>query len=426
MVKIIIISYFFPPANYVGGERTASWAKYLNEQGVFPIIITRNWNDQQLDTLSPIKDNEYKVEKHPHCEIHRLPYHRTLRDKLSTRPKMRWLQKILTLKELIFSNYFVSSIPYNNFYTKSAELMTADLAIKGFILSGRPFQSFAFGHKLKKKFPDRLFIPDYRDEWSTHQNLHIPGIILQLIAKLERKSEKKWTSNCDFFLSTSDAWVENISTFIKKPGYRVMNGFDNDDLSPLAPTTSPHILRITYAGTLYENQQISIFIDSCIALIAKGETKLFIDFVGIDMNIDQKMKVLQLTKNYTAHFSIIDRVPRPKLEEITASSDVMILTGFSGVKGWYPVKLFHYYSIQKPILLCPSDNDVMEEFIHETKAGFVVSSKEDCIRLISALLAKKATNQSIWTPESTALSTHYTRDYQASVLAKVILKKATL
>ena len=302
MLKVIVISYFFPPANYVGGERTASWAKYLNEHGVFPIIITRNWNDQQVDTLSPVEDNEYTLEKHPHCEIHRLPYHRTLRDKLSTRPNMHWLQKVLTLKELVFSNYFLSSIPYNNFYRKSAELMSNDASIKGYIISGRPFQSFAFGHKLKKEFPDKLFIPDYRDEWSTHQNLHIPGKILRMIGKLERKSEKKWTSNCDFFLSTSDAWVENISGYINKPGYRVMNGFDLDDICPIESTTSENDLRITYAGTLYENQQIDLFINSCIELIDKGEKHLFIDFIGIDMNADQKLKVVEMTQNHSTYF----------------------------------------------------------------------------------------------------------------------------
>ena len=103
----------------------------------------------------------------------------------------------------------------------------------------------------------------------------------------------------------------------------------------------------------------------------------------------------------------------------------MILTGFNGVRGWYPVKLFHYYSIQKPILLCPSDGDVMERFIDETKAGFVVSSKQECMNLISDLLAKKRAKESIWNPESRTLSDNYTRKYQASVLAQLIVKNAT-
>ena len=63
MKKVVILSYFFPPANFVGAERTAFWAKYLKEFDIYPIIITRCWNDNETDVFSQLKSNNYKREK---------------------------------------------------------------------------------------------------------------------------------------------------------------------------------------------------------------------------------------------------------------------------------------------------------------------------------------------------------------------------
>ena len=40
------------------------------------------------------------------------------------------------------------------------------------------------------------------------------------------------------------------------------------------------------------------------------------------------------------------------------------------MKGWYPVKLFEYASKGIPILLYPTDNDVIEKFLLKTKTGY--------------------------------------------------------
>ena len=63
MKKVLIISYFYPPANFVGGQRTAAWAKYLHEYGYYPIIITRHWNEGQTDLVDKVKNNKLEIEK---------------------------------------------------------------------------------------------------------------------------------------------------------------------------------------------------------------------------------------------------------------------------------------------------------------------------------------------------------------------------
>jgi len=52
--KVLILSYFYPPANFVGAARTEAWVKYLPENNLFPIIITRQWKHNQTDIVDDV------------------------------------------------------------------------------------------------------------------------------------------------------------------------------------------------------------------------------------------------------------------------------------------------------------------------------------------------------------------------------------
>ena len=55
MQKVLIISYFFPPCRLVGAERTEYWAQNLYKYGYYPIILTRQWNPNQIELTDKIK-----------------------------------------------------------------------------------------------------------------------------------------------------------------------------------------------------------------------------------------------------------------------------------------------------------------------------------------------------------------------------------
>jgi len=293
--KVIIISYFYSPSNFVGAERIVAWAENLNKNGIYPIIITRNWNENQKDIVDEVLDNKLKIEKTENYEVHKLPYKQSLRDKCSKYSFLKYLQKFLSLYELLMSNYFINAIPYNNIYYYTRELLKSNSDIKIVIASGRPFQLFSFGHHLKKEF--KIFwIPDYRDEWTTHQNSEVStGFIYKFLGRLEQKSELKWTSNADYFISVSENWVESIAKFISKKGFVVMNGFNKID--SLTNKTNAKSFRIVYAGTIYSSQRIELFIDSCILFNQQNNTqvKLEVVFIGTELNISVHNNLIQLT-----------------------------------------------------------------------------------------------------------------------------------
>lgn len=65
MKKVLILAYDFPPYVSVGGLRPYSWYKYLHQSDVYPIVITRQWNNQYgngMDYVAPSESSETLVE----------------------------------------------------------------------------------------------------------------------------------------------------------------------------------------------------------------------------------------------------------------------------------------------------------------------------------------------------------------------------
>ena len=379
-------------------------------------MITRAWNENQKDLVDPLDANELIIEKTDAYEIRRLPYKRTLRDKLSKYPALKVLQKALTLKEMIFSNYFLSSLPYSNFLAEAKKQIEQG-GVKAVIASGRPFQSFFIGHALKKEF-DILWIPDYRDEWTTHKHLEEQGGIHKWISKLERKSELKWTSNADFFLSVSDNWTKIISELIGKEGKVVLNGY-TQLIETRTDNTHKDQFVITYAGTLYPSQNINIVLNSCIDLINDGKP-ILVRFIGANMMPLETNRITTIIKGYESHFQFLDRMPKSELEGYMNQSDLLFLTSFENIKGWYPVKLFEYYASGVPLLLCPSDHESMENFVKDTGAGFVANSEEECKMVLLECIRQKESTGMVLSERNIEIGNQYSRKHQTKVLAEII------
>lgn len=427
MKKVIILAYFYPPSNFVGGERPESWTKYLPKHDIYPIIITRNWNPGQKELTDSLFSNELVHEIHEHFEIYRLPYKRSLRDRLhfkKTNVFITLLRKSLSLVELIGSNFFLQAIPYANFYSFTKKLIEKNPgAYSLLIASGRPFQSFFIADQLHKTTAIP-WIADYRDEWNT-RSTNIPKTALEKVIKfIETKSEKRWLQSAETFLSVSNEWVQNISALINKKGHRVMNGFDASNEHHAAIKTTPNNAKfiLSYSGTLYPYQEIEKTIDLVKKLSVKYQSSINIElyFIGIDIMPDQKKRVQQLIKGYESNFIIIDKVPKAELYRYLEQSDVLVATGYDNLKGVYPVKIFEYINFDIPILLYPSDQSTIEALIKTTNSGEAVSQSEQAYNLLDQWITNKLNAKLTVYERNKSEVKKYTREMQASILADII------
>jgi hypothetical protein len=84
------------------------------------------------------------------------------------------------------------------------------------------------------------------------------------------------------------------------------------------------------------------------------------------------------------------------------------------------VKIYDYFNSNKPILLCPSDNDLMEKFIKETESGYIANSKEECKETLQDLLQKKQAGTALIGPRNTKNAYLYKRKHQTQLLAEAL------
>ena len=423
MKKVLILSYYYPPSSFVGGQRTEYWANHLSNYGLYPIILTRHWNTNQKDLLEKSDQKELVIVKNENHEIHYLPLRPTLKNKISYKPSLSYLRKALVFLQFIFGRIHINLSSYKDFYSYSRNLITKDSDIKIVIASGRPFEMFQVGYFLKKTY-DIKWIPDYRDEWNTHQNndRNNNNVIRNFFSSIEEKSELKWTKNADYFLSVSKYWTDSIHDFIKIPGNVVMNGYHT--YNPLPNRSKKDVFKIIYAGTIYASQPIELFIEAINQVIKINkypELQIQVVFIGTEIEIHGHEKLRSLTKG-KKQFKFLPRMDKEQLNMQISQADLLLLTCFENVKGWYPVKLFEYYATGKPILLMPSDNDVMEEFIRKVGCGYVCNNTESCVELLYDLIDKKNNGIKSNLPYDHDFAKQYSRKNQTKNLAELLNK----
>ncbi|MFM7467014.1 MAG: glycosyltransferase, partial [Crocinitomicaceae bacterium] len=397
--KILIISYFAPPSNFVASERISSWMKDLTKFGIHPVLLTRHWTDEQtsMDTTDVVM--RYQQITGPTSQTHKIAIKKTILEKLGL-TKFKYLRKTNSI--LVYLKlYLIPTLSYNKKFLKTAQKIIKDQNIDKVVISGTPFSSFWIGYKLKQWNSNIQWYPDYRDTWNSIPNKEKFVLIKDFfLRKIEMMKEKKWTTNANMFFTVSEDWKQSISSLIGKKGLVIMNGFDKA-LHEIIPAKIPRkekSLVITYAGTLYPSQDIFRLLDAVSELMTSEQMNIKVNLIGIDSIFNMKTKILASYKNINHAFNFSTRISKRELEIIYQSSDLLWLTSFTNIPGWYPVKLFDYASTGVPILLFPTDNGVMQEFISRTRTGFTFSDKEKLKKWIKNIYGN---------PQSTILDINY-------------------
>jgi glycosyltransferase involved in cell wall biosynthesis len=416
--RILIISYFFPPANIAGIFRVYSWAKYLNKYGWYPVIITRTFNPNQVDITDEVINNKQSYEKNDSFEVYRLPYERSLRDRLTDNPEniRNWFGKILTLWEIFSSGFSNRWLPYKNLYTFSDELLEKDKSIKGILVTGRPFLLFKFAYLLGKKYNlPRVF--DYRDEWNSHQWVTDESWRRKIITSFEKRREKKWVQGASLITTCSEEWAKRIAEFTKISNTKVIyNGYDEDDFKNVTPKVFKEFV-LVHSGTLYATQNIKIFNEG-LKLFSKKfpDVKIVVQFPGLTYSLDQTQRIRKQFAWLGENLIILERIPKSELLSIMMGAKLLIMFGIEhGIHGHHSSKIFEYLRCNVPILLSPTDCDVMDDLIKETNTGIIGLS----VKNVADNLEKVYFNKYIYSPNIKTIE-NYSRESQAKRLAEYL------
>ena len=422
MKKILILSYFFTPCSLTASNRVTGFAKHLNSFGIYPIIITRNWElmvNTPADVLKSTGDTIIH-ETFPTHEVYYLPYKSSLRDRIFLSSKTsiikKYTSKFLTILTMVFELVSNRVIPYSNFYDFTFDYLQKNKDVKAILTSANPFIQFKFCYLLHKK-TGVPWIADYRDAWTTNKMaVQVRGINKALYF-LQRKFEKKWCSTADFFTTVSDNYVAQISAFLKIPGHTILNGFD--EVVPCTEFSTSADFHIVHNGTLYYNQPIEELLQVIKENNNKNSIKIHIHFPGLGFDPKQTARVQHAMLGFEKYVHITNWLPKHEVLALQKNADLLLMLSYKGFKGIPSSKLYEYIGLQKNILHYPNDQDVIEQILDDTQLGINCVTIEDVRKNIEILIHCKLQGKAFKKPNLDRIA-YYTRRNQTAILATKI------
>lgn len=381
-MKVLIVSFHFPPMNVIASRRAEAYAKYLHKYGIKPTIITHiwepvkkssdnfKWKEHAVDT-QPIIENyeEYKVIRLPRYVGRK----QRIINTLLKLPVVNKLSRFILYSMGHFEHEFIYSYDvFKEFLEKYLTQNSYDAVLPIF----SPHSHIRLGYDLNKKL-GLPFLADYRDLWDNR--IMNESLIERKIERFKnnqaKKWHRKWLKHCCMHSIVSAPWLEKLNELtLKEGGLVITNGYENEIFENNLTEISKDYFYLTHTGKVYKNQDYSYFFRAI---------NIFIE--RLDDEEKKKIKVrYYLQPNFANHDLFRNNIPKDNLELNTwihkeevvvrlKESAILFFPGWSQIRGWYPGKLFEYLGAQRNIVITPSDNSVEQELIEYCNAGICSS-----------------------------------------------------
>lgn len=389
--KILIISYYWPPAGGPGVQRWLKFTKYLPQFGWKPILFVPENPSYPLIDESLMKDipKDLEMIKTKIWE----PYQ--LAEKLNRNNKkfkagqfdigknQSWKSK---LSIWIRGNFFIPDARV--FWVKPSikylKKYLTEHPVEALVTTGPPHSLHLIGLGLKKEFPNLKWIADFRDPW-TEISYYKHLKLTKYADKKHHQLEQQVFENADITLATSYTDAYNFSQKGAK-GFCITNGFDDDEL-PKQETAKNEKFTLSYIGVLEQLRNPKMLWQVLEELIIESKdfsNDFQLKFVG---RVDDKI-LSDLNQSAVKNaVKIIGYLPHNEAFSEMAQSDILLITNFpeERSKGIIPGKIFEYLATKKSIISFGPKNADVEQILQKTNAGkhFLYDEKDSVKQYIT-------------------------------------------
>ncbi|WP_292010336.1 glycosyl transferase family 1 [Chryseobacterium sp.] len=375
--KILIITYYWPPAGGPGVQRWLKFAKYLPQSGWKPVVYTPENPSYPLLDESLIKDVPENIEiiKTKIWE----PYQ--LAEKLNKSNKkfkagqfdvgqnQSWKSKISIW---VRGNFFIPDArvfwvrPSVHFLEQYIEKNKIEVVIT----SGPPHSLHLIGLNLKHRIANLKWIADFRDPWteiSYYKHLRLTKGSDRKHRQLETAVFKK----ADITLATSYTDAENF----RKRGANaicITNGFDEtDSVSSAVTETKSDYFTLSYIGVLEQLRNPENLWNVLNDLIEHNSD--FAEYFQLKFAGRVDDKILHHFDNTSLrnHINNLGYLSHDQALVEMQNSDLLLITNFpnESSKGIIPGKIFEYLATGKQIISFGPDNADVATILNETQSG---------------------------------------------------------
>lgn len=376
-LRVLLVTYSFPPAGGVGVLRAASLARHLPAAGLSVDVLT-------AINAAAVGSDEALLKSIPaEVTIHRtltldLPFSwkKKLKQLISDgagqtngRPAREKRPGILKriLQALLLPDPQVTWLPIA--YYRACRLIS-HRAVDIVVITVPPFSCSLLVKRLRRRFPALPIVLDFRDEWLT------TTIDLVSFSSDERARRVASRTEASAILAattvvmvTKAARREIQSRYPGEPADKfevIPNGFDPvpQSASGLAKAKPMGEILVTFVGTLYRSTDPSPVIDAIRALPAEVKERLRLRFIGYVENPAYREALRSLGSNV----ELLGFVPHNQALEAIQQSDYVLLITHDRIN--VPAKFYDYIGGGRPILAAVHADSEVRQLLEQLGGGW--------------------------------------------------------
>lgn len=372
--KLLIITYYFPPAGGPGVQRWLKFVKYLPEFRVQPIVyVPENPTYPIVDEglVGEISDKVI-VLKNKILEPYQLAsfFSKNKTKKISSgifpqKKKQTFLDKTFLW---VRGNLFIPdarvlwvkpSVAYLEKYIKENNIDTI-------VTSGPPHSLHLIGLELKEKLGVKWFA-DFRDPWTTigyHKALRLSNYA----AKKHKTLESKVLNTADTIIVTSKTTKTEFEAITNKPISVITNGYDIENVEKQTLDTK---FTLAHIGSFLSDRNPPFLWECLVELL--NEIPDFKSYLEIKLIGAVSQEVLDAISqfNLNDYLNLLGYVSHHEAIAHQKKSQVLLLIEINSedTKSIIPGKLFEYMVSNRPIIAIGPQGSDFADIIKETNTG---------------------------------------------------------
>ena len=388
--KILIITYYWPPAGGPGVQRWLKFVKYLPDFGIQPVvyipenptypIVDQNLVNEVSDKAIILKQKIFE----PYQLASFLSKNKTKKISSGIIPnqkKQSFLDKTFLW---IRGNLFIPDARV--FWVKPSvaylEKYIMDNNIDTIITSGPPHSLHLIGLELKQKLNLKWFA-DFRDPWTTigyHKSLRLSGFA----AKRHKALEHQVLNTADTIIVTSKTTKTEFQAITTKPIAVITNGYDTEEVEK---QTLDSKFSLAHIGSFLSERNPLILWESLVELI--HEIPDFKAHLEIKLIGAVSQEVLETISQFglNPYLNNLGYVSHAEAIAHQRKSQVLLLIEINSedTKSIIPGKLFEYMVSNRPIIAIGPKGSDFAEIITNTNTGVFFDYSEK-MKLKSVIL----------------------------------------
>ncbi len=375
MKKVLVITYYWPPAGGPGVQRWLKFVKYLRDFDIEPVLYVPE------NPHYPIQDASFLNEVPEDLKIYRCPIKEPygLAGLLFPKKTKRISSGIIQTKNQtiiekamlwVRGNFFIPDARKS--WVKPSVTFLSDVLekekINTIITTGPPHSVHLIGNRLKQ-LHGLTWLADFRDPWTSigyHEKLKLT----KASQKKHEELERMVLQNADKIIVTSPTTKKEFEQLTDKPIAVITNGYDSDYEGG---ANVDNQFTIAHIGSLLTGRNPKNLWKAISDIARENEvfrTNLRLEFIGVvAQDVLDTIYRFELgpyinIKGYVSHAEALRRQQRAQLL-------LLLEIDSKETQGIIPGKLFEYMAARRPILAVGPENWDAGTIIEETNTGKV-------------------------------------------------------